>query len=290
MKSKCSNLYSHSFQTNASRHLLVTTRTGVLVYTATNSLLTRSIKLHVAESEPNTRIVSFSLSPTTPEIVWVACSDGNVYRVNWMTGDGASYSWKTSSTGCNFMTVAAMESLGRKRDVVFTTEAKGEGWRITANELTAPDDPIKTAARTIYTSKDRIRYLKTGAAGSVVVAAAGNKIIIGGLRTTEYGVVSNMKYEFRIFETTDTIASLDVKATPRPGGKDVKKSLQRTPIVDLVVGDVRGSIFLHNDLLANLMQAQDGKPGISLAPRKMHWHRQAVNAVKWSRDGMLCGH
>ncbi|EHL02252.1 putative NET1-associated nuclear protein 1 [Glarea lozoyensis 74030] len=187
------------------KHLLVTTRTAVLVYTAANSLLTRSIKLHLAESEPNTRIVSFSLSPTAPEIVWVACSDGNVYRVNWMT--------------------AAMESLGRRRDVVFTTEAKGDGWRVTANELTAPDDPIKTAARTIYTSKDRIRYLKTGAAGSVVVAAAGNKIIVGGLRTTEY----------------------DVKATPRPDGKDVKKSLKRTPIVDLVVGD-------------------------------------AVNAVKWSRD------
>ncbi|EPE24658.1 WD40 repeat-like protein [Glarea lozoyensis ATCC 20868] len=267
------------------KHLLVTTRTAVLVYTAANSLLTRSIKLHLAESEPNTRIVSFSLSPTAPEIVWVACSDGNVYRVNWMTGEGASYSWKTSSTGCNFMTVAAMESLGRRRDVVFTTEAKGDGWRVTANELTAPDDPIKTAARTIYTSKDRIRYLKTGAAGSVVVAAAGNKIIVGGLRTTEYGVVSNMKYEFRIFETSDTISSLDVKATPRPDGKDVKKSLKRTPIVDLVVGDVRGSIFLHNDLLANLMLAQDGKPGISLTPRKMHWHRQAVNAVKWSRDG-----
>jgi NET1-associated nuclear protein 1 (U3 small nucleolar RNA-associated protein 17) len=58
--------------------------------------------------------------------------------------------------------------------------------------------------------------------------------------------------------------------------------------VDLVVGDVQGVIFLHNDLLAKLfLQSLDGKtPGINLVPRKLHWHRQAVHAVKWSLDGM----
>ena len=269
------------------RHLIVATRTAIHVYTAANSLLTRSIQLRVAENQPNTRIVSFCMSPTLAHIIWVACSDGNVYRVDWTSGEGASYSWRTSSTGCNFMTVASMESAGRTRDVVFTTESKGDGWRITANELTPPDTSIETVARTIYTSKDRIRYLKTAAQGAVVVAAAGNKIIIGGLRTTEYGTVSKMKYEFQIFESTDTIASLDVRATARSTVTAVKKTLQRTPVVDLVVGDVRGAIFIHHDLLANLLQAQDRKPGVSLAPRKMHWHRQAVHTVKWSLDGML---
>jgi NET1-associated nuclear protein 1 (U3 small nucleolar RNA-associated protein 17) len=229
--------------------------------------------------------VSLCLSPSTPEIVWVACSDGNVYRVNWTSGEGAGYSWKTSSTGCVYMTVASMESLDRKRDIVFTTEAKGDIWRITANELTAPDSIIKTAARTIYTSTDRIRYLKTAAAGSVVVAVAGNKIIIGGLRldSKDYGTVDKIRYEFRTFETVDAISSLDVRATPRP--RSAEKKLQKTPVVDLVVGDVRGTIFLHDDLLANLM-LPGGKPGTSLTPRKLHWHRQAVNSVKWSLDGM----
>jgi NET1-associated nuclear protein 1 (U3 small nucleolar RNA-associated protein 17) len=182
------------------------------------------------------------------------------------------------------MTVASMESLDRKRDIVLTTEAKGDMWRITANELTAPDSTIKTDAKTIYTSKDRIRYLKTAAAGSAIVAVSGNKIIVGGLQSTDYGTVDKIKYGFHIFETVDAVASLDVRATRRTGSKDNKK-LQRTPIVDVVVGDVRGTIFVHDDLLANL-QSWGGKPVTTPNPRKLHWHRQAVNAVKWSKDGM----
>jgi NET1-associated nuclear protein 1 (U3 small nucleolar RNA-associated protein 17) len=45
---------------------------------------------------------------------------------------------------------------------------------------------------------------------------------------------------------------------------------------------------VHNDLLAKLFsQHADGKlpPGLSLVPRKLHWHRQVVHTVKWSLDG-----
>jgi NET1-associated nuclear protein 1 (U3 small nucleolar RNA-associated protein 17) len=47
-------------------------------------------------------------------------------------------------------------------------------------------------------------------------------------------------------------------------------------------------VFVHNDLVLKLfMQSQEGNlpSGLSLVPRKMHWHRQAVHTVKWSLDG-----
>jgi NET1-associated nuclear protein 1 (U3 small nucleolar RNA-associated protein 17) len=187
------------------------------------------------------------------------------------------------------MTVASMESAGRRRDVVFTTEKrKDAGWRVTAHELAPPDGNIKIAARTIYTSHYQINFLRTAKEGTVIVGSAGKKLLLGRLRSTEYDTVDKIKYEFRVFGTTDNISTLDLKVSDRTGAENLKNPvLKRTPIVDLVIGDVRGAIFVHNDLLANLIRAQDGKlpEGVSLAPRKLHWHRQGVRTVKWSLDG-----
>ena len=188
------------------------------------------------------------------------------------------------------MTVASMESTGRRRDVVFTTEIRKDGgWRITANELARPSDSFETAARTIYTSNQRIDFLKTAKEGSVIVASSEKRVLLGNLRSNEYNTVDKIRYEFRVFESTDFISSLDLKVSTRTGAETLGKSvLKRLPVADVVVGDVKGSIFVHNDLLGNLARSQEEKQasGISLIPRKLHWHRKEVCTVKWSLDGM----
>jgi NET1-associated nuclear protein 1 (U3 small nucleolar RNA-associated protein 17) len=186
------------------------------------------------------------------------------------------------------MTVASMESSGRRRDVVFTTETKKDGgFRITAHEM-SQETPSDTPTRTIYTTPNRIQFLKTAKEGSVIVAASGNRVLLGRLRSTEYNTVENIRYEFRIFESTEVIKSLDVRVSERKDSDGLKKSLKKSPVVDVVVGNIRGVLFVHNDLLAKLFSQQaDGKlpPGISMVPRKLHWHRQVVHTVKWSLDG-----
>lgn len=273
------------------RFLIVANRTTIHIYSSSTSHLVRSIKLKIdSTTRSNARIITYSLSPTEPTLLWVACSDGVIYRVDWTSGAGADESWTISSTGCNHMTVASMESAGRRRDVVFTTEMrKGGGWRITANELADDEtEEIKTVTRTVYTSNMKISFLKTAREGSIVVAASEQRVLIGSLRSTAYDTVDKIKYEFRVFSSSDLISSLDVRAYQRPQLEDVKKnSLKKVPIVDVVVGDVKGSIFVHNDLLGNLVRAQDSKSMVNILPRKLHWHRNAVNTVKWSLDGMF---
>lgn len=275
---------------NDCRFLIVANRTTVHVYSTSNSLLTRSIKLEIdSKARPNAHIITYCLSPTNSNLVWVACSDGAIYSIDWTTGAGADQYWGISSTGCIHMTVASMESAGRRRDVVFTTEAaKDGGWRITANELAPPQGPIQTVARTIYTSKQRIQFLKTGKEGSVIVAASGKKVLLGSLRAADYDTIDKIRYEFRVFESSDDISSLDLQVVDRPKSGAGSDKSKRHPIVDVVVGDVKGAIFVHNDLLYNLIRSQrnaSGETGIDLIPRKLHWHRQAVYTVKWSLDG-----
>lgn len=190
------------------------------------------------------------------------------------------------------MTVASMESAGRRRDVVFTTEMKKDGgWRITANELTQPGSPIATVAKTIYTStaQEKINFMTTANEGSIIVAASGKQILLASLRSTDYDTTDKIKYEFRVIESADTIMTLDVRASSMTNKHNNAAKKVPIPVVDLVVGDVRGSIFVHNDILGNLVKAHDGglTHKVNLTPRKFHWHRKEVHTVKFSRDGEL---
>ncbi|KAH8597437.1 hypothetical protein B0O99DRAFT_650838 [Bisporella sp. PMI_857] len=277
--------------TQDEKFLILANRTTLHIYSTSNSLLVRSIRPNVDKiSRPNARIITYHLSPTNSNLVWIAFADGAIYCVDWTTGAGCEDHWILSTTGCIHMTVATMESGGRRRDVVFTTEmGTAEGWRITANEFTLPGGPIPTVAKTIHVSKERINLLTTANQGAVIVAASGRSVLIGSLGSDKYESIDKIKYTFHMFESTDVISALDVRChdvnVQKPGRKTPKE--ETLPVVDVVVGDVKGSIFLHNDLLRNLANPKRLESGASirLIPRKLHWHRQSVHTVKWSLDG-----
>lgn len=268
--------------------MIVANRLSLQVYSTSTSLLIKSIPLAVKDAGTTTeQIVAYCLSPSNPAFCWVACSDGAVFRVDWTSGSGAEEYWTTSSTGLVTITVASMLSTGRLRDVVFTTEARKEGgYRISTHELTRPGEAVTTAAKTIFTISERIHDMKTLAGGEIIVAAAEKKVLIGSLRSSDFNTVDNIKYQFHTFELADHITSLDA----RIGGliAPASKKDQATPkktnsgsfVVDMAVGDAKGSIFLYSDIL-NLIRSHQ-----TILPKKLHWHRKAVSSIKWSRDGM----
>ncbi|KAI1003283.1 hypothetical protein K3495_g4929 [Podosphaera aphanis] len=273
------------------KYLIVANLITIQVYTTADSLLYRSIPLQLdATSISSTRIVTICLSSTETNKLWVACSDGSIFCVDWTTGVGAGSFWTVSSTGCKHMTVASMLSLGRRRDVIFTTETRKDGgFRTTAFELADPNGPIAIAARTIYTSLDPIQSLKAASDGSIIVGASGKRILVGRLRSTAFDTIDKIKFEFRTFESKDLITSLDIRFPKISQPEAIKKDdVPKIPVVDLVVGNIRGVIFVHTDLATKLFN-RTGKgmshTTTSLIPSKHHWHRQAVNSVKWSLDG-----
>ncbi len=295
MKSVLSFFLAFGVFANCLRFLIVANTNSILVYSTANSLLVRSIKVQLNQKQQQPpRIITYCLSPTQIHILWVACSDGSIFSVDWTTGAGADQFWGISSTGCIYMTVASMSSAGRRRDVVFTTELRKDGgFRITANELAPPNGPIKTIARTIFTTAERIQYLKSAKEGEVLVGASGNRILLGRLRSTEFDTIDKIRYDFRTFQSQDAIKSLDIRAYERISEKRMPKIDQARKsstalVVNLVVGDVKGVVFVYEDLLAKVFHAQNpvSSSTISIAPRKLHWHRQAVHTAKWSLDGV----
>lgn len=229
--------------------------------------------------------MAYNLSPSNPNLIWVGFSDGAVYLVDWTSGEGISDFWTTSTTGLVHMAVAAIDTTSGRKDIIYTTEMRsGGGWRITAHDLAAPGSSTKPVARAIYTSTQEIQILNASSDGCIIVAASGNRILLGTLRSSDVESVEKIRYEFRVFESSDHIASLDMRVSEKPSATGVKSSkVLKVGAVDVVVGDIRGAIFVHNNLLANLIRAETAS--VNLLPRKLHWHRKAVSSVKWSLDG-----
>lgn len=264
------------------------------MFATADSLLTRSIPLKL-DSCPTVfhQIVTTCLSPIMSNILWVASSNGFIWRIDWTTGAGADSYWTVSSTGCLHMTVSTIESLGRQRDVIFTTEARKDGgFRITANELADPNGPIAIAARTIYTCTEQIQILKAAKDGCVIIGAAGKKVLVGRLRSADFDTVDKIKYEFRTIESKEYITSLDIRVFKRNelkiGTKNKTDKIQN--VVDLVLGNIKGVILFHENIAGKLFsksQNQQSPSSIDFVPSKLHWHRQRVNSVKISLDGQL---
>lgn len=273
------------------RFFIVAHQNSLHVYSTETSLLVRSISLEDNKTlRPlGARVVAYSISPSDPKKLWVACSDGAVFNIDWTTGTGTHDFWNVSSVGLACMTVSLMESQGRKRDVVFTTErAKDNAWRITAHELNPPDSKIPNASKTIHRSATPIQLLQSVDDGQVIVAASKNSIAVGSLKSPDFGTVNHIVFEFRVFEAPKFITCLDVQRPVVSGSTSTKVSdIDRLEVVDLVVGDVEGQIFIYHDILRNLAlaEADPKQSSATLRARKIHWHRNAVQSVKWSLDG-----
>lgn len=228
-----------------------------------------------------------SLSEMNANQIWVAYSTGFIYCVDWTTGSGSHDYWSISSQTVTYLTTSTLEYAESTHNIIYTTDKAETGnWRIQAHEMIADGNSV---ARTIYTSNEEIQSVKAATDGSVIIASSGSRLLIGHLRSRDFSTLERVKYLFRVFESSDDIYSMDLRVTSREIVKGTKQKQQTIPVIDVAVGDVKGSIFVHNDLLNNLILAEasdvEGQGSINLMPRRLHWHQKCVDAVKWSRDG-----
>lgn len=225
----------------------------------------------------------------------MACNDGHIFSIDWTTGEQRY--WSTAATSITQMSVASLKG----RDIIFLAGQVDGAWKITAHEMGVLGSSTTTQTRVLYSSTQPFQILRTVGEDPVIVAASGKNVIIGALKSFEIDTVDQMRYELLVFESSEVISSLDARVWIRTSEKDIlhgrrKVSKAELKVVDVVVGDVKGALFVHNDLLGNLWRSQRKADNqepisnispISLIPRKLHWHRKMVPAVKWSLDGSI---
>ncbi|GAB1310287.1 NET1-associated nuclear protein 1 [Madurella fahalii] len=266
------------------RHLIITYNTSIQVYSTEDSLLVRRIALPVARTDDSTElvsthIVSSALSRCSPEYIWVACSDGRIWRINWASGIGADSPFTVDTKKLLDMTVDSVDIGGKAEDVVLVLK------RLTKSsaQIFAYDTKAlsKNNGKLLHTYDESPQLLRSTAGGRLIVAAARETLHIGLLKTKKLASLDDLTYRFHSFDVPDVISCLDIRSTIRT----TKKGAIELQQADLAIGCARGAIYVYGAVLSQLPGDGPNTKAGPIQPKKYHWHRRAVHSVKWSEDG-----
>lgn len=267
---------------NSRRFLLVTYGTSLQVYSVANSLLVRRIALPVVGANSGAPyLVASALSPTSPNLVWLAASDGRIWRVDWTTGSGVEDCFRTKAGIIHDMTVDAVIVKKTASDVLFVSESLKSSFKIVAYD---PSDLANPKSHIIQSDAGNVNFLRIANGGSMLVAAAASTLIVGALKQRNLHSLEDLVYDFYSVNVTDDVCCMSIRHTAKKSTSKKKATTQDSSdsVVDVAVGCARGAIFVYADLLTQLQSKS--KKGLDV-PKKQHWHRKAVHSVAWSTDG-----
>ena len=256
--------------------------TSIAVYSTSTSLLVRQLRIHKADS-----ISAFAFSSTTLGHLYLSTISGNIEKWDWIEGLRINQ-WKISSSIYSMATVEQNEG-DPGSDLVYTIDRKGQGpWLLSVHRL-AGVDGAKTEVKTLLTNQQALSSVKVLEKGRVIVATSGSQLMFGSSDEPATSPLKDVSYVWRIIECPEYIVCADFRV--RPSGELSELSKGEKSIanaIDVVIGGLKGSIHIYQDLLRNILK-RDRRAGkgnsASITSRRLHWHRNAVHAVKWSADG-----
>ncbi|KAI0895748.1 sporulation protein [Annulohypoxylon nitens] len=270
--------------TRDEKHLIIAYNTSIQIYSTTDSLLVRKIPLLQLDEVNGQQVVSICLSPSSSNLVWVASSAGHIWSIDWTNGDGAEVASRIKCSILCDMSVDSVKLGSKAQDVPFVSVEKGGNWHIIACDVRGSN---MVQRKILLTQSEPILDLRSIRNGYALAASSEKDIMFGVRRSTETRNINELKYEFFTLNGSDEIACLDTRVTDRVHlNRRSQAEAGNEPVVDIVVGCARGAVFFYNDIVPQLHRLYNSKGSRnSLQPRKYHWHRKAVHAIKWSRDG-----
>lgn len=143
----------------------------------------------------------------------------------------------------------------------------------------------------ILTNDVPIRSIDVKEGGSVISAITLSGILIGSPSQSSTGQTPT-KYVWREITCSEPPACFDVKIKAkdqRNAGKHPSTTAPQKWTVDVVVGGIRGCIYVFQDVLRRFEKTSKSGANISTAStsreQQLHWHRESVGSVTWSLDG-----
>ena len=204
------------------------------------------------------------------------------------------HSWNTK-TPIRFVATTEASTTELGRGLVYTVDSsEGRRWSITVHKLMTRSDADKTDLGTLLRSEKPFASLRILEGGRIIIATSGYKIFIGTTDKPTPSALKDISYLWWEIECTEWITCIDTRIRQDLQSKENTRAPIKGTVaaVDIVVGGLKGAMFVYEDILRRLKSKESSKKtGIedSLTPRKLHWHRNAVASVKWSADGMFFG-
>jgi len=151
-------------------------------------------------------------------------------------------------------------------------------------------DAAKTDLLVLLIYKEPLTSLKILDDGHVIVATSGKKVIIGTTEVADKPSLKETVYVWREIECSEWITSIDVQVEHADTQVRPQKPHSVGNGLNIVIGGLKGAIFIYENILRKLIKKETVSKTSKMEeinPRRLHWHRNAVAAVKWSADGEL---
>lgn len=263
------------------RYLLIAYDTAINVYSTLTSVLVRRLRTRYAGL-----VSGFAFSSTDSNQLYISTQAGLQEKWDWINGIRLE-SWNTKAP-IHVIRAAPPDGAAAANGLVYTIDRHTrERWLLTAHRLMGGQEAAKTGLVVLLVYTEPLTSLKILVDGNVIVATSGTKVIIGTTEAADKPSLKEIVYVWREIECSEWITSIDVQvelASVRPE----KPHLVGNKL-DIVVGGLKGAIFIYENILKKLINKETSSKSNDeeLNPRRLHWHRNAVAAVKWSADGEL---
>jgi NET1-associated nuclear protein 1 (U3 small nucleolar RNA-associated protein 17) len=271
MNSKFDQCSNEKFVSNGrNRHLILPTKSHIHVYSTRTSLLVRS--LFVSLVDP---VTSCIICGPDSEHILVSTLGGKIIKFNWVTGK-KSQQWKAQSGLIRIYGLWATEPTDDGYHILAMNQSsEGERGLSHFTLHQSSDVPMREV---VVRSKQRMAAtVATVNDGRLLIASSGDKLMLGSSQDSPTG-----DYTWREFTVPGKIVSFDARSRQASNVTTKTRSA-----VDVALGLQDGAILIYDDVVGRLIGQEKGVKGSDMVARRLHWHRELVSSVKWSRDGTL---
>jgi NET1-associated nuclear protein 1 (U3 small nucleolar RNA-associated protein 17) len=262
--------------TSDEEYLLVGTETAIHVHSIGTSYRSRTLQLKDGQ-----KVVGYNICSENPRHLYIITSTGCVSKWDWLSGDQIA-SWALARE--TLLAELCPSEVGKLRyELLFSLRGRKDGKRqltVTLFNGGTPRDIV------VFETTQRIDNFRVFRQGQAIVAWAGQRLLLG---TREFITrdPSTMQYAWREVVLPVRVTCIDVRES-RARNRTIPQGSQDNNLdtMDLVLGESGGSILIYPDFFALFPTGGIGSDDSKgLAPRRLHWHRGPVNAVRWSKDG-----
>jgi NET1-associated nuclear protein 1 (U3 small nucleolar RNA-associated protein 17) len=168
------------------------------------------------------------------------------------------------------------------RTLLFSLRERKDGKRELA---VTPLNEGESQSTSLLETNIRVEDFRVIGDGRIAVVYGGTHLFVGSSPQAQSSEFSN--YAWREVKLGVNISCVDVKqhGTSKQIHQRVSGT-QKLPNFDLAVGGADGSILVYHGALNLLGISGKRDEEKKSAPRRLHWHRDSVTAVHWSRDGI----
>lgn len=242
------------------RSLLVGLDTAVQVIAPSTSRITRTLQLEAGQT-----VIGFNLCPQDQENLYIFTPTGLISKWNWTTGKRLTR-WETKSPTISTSLTSIGKTESRTPLCFSICSPQGGKRQILVSSL----GDKKIHGTTILESSQKLNYIKVVSNGRVVLASDGKHLFMGTTNDSGLENLETIQYTWREVVLPVQAASFDI---------------QDSESIDLAVGATSGPILVYQNILETLFGKDNNDK--KAAPRKLHWHREACNTLRWSKDGMF---